>query len=184
VPTITSVIPPRVVEGGRVALTGSELSTEIVPSVVVGNEPARTWFTAMMPIANNWGDVVLPPVDPRYVDGGPNSKVPSIAGMTVDQARQRLRDSGFQVADQPTAINSSSPAGTVVGSSPSGQTIPGVIVTIQTSNGIPPAPPPPPPFPDGLPPPEWGQTVVEIPGLPPITVPVLLPPAPAPPPPP
>ena len=149
-----------------------------------GNEPARTWFTAMMPIANNWGDVVLPPVDPRYVDGGPNSKVPSIAGLTVDQARQRLRDSGFQVADQPTAINSSSPAGTVVGSSPSGQTIPGVIVTIQTSNGIPPAPPPPPPFPDGLPPPEWGQTVVEIPGLPPITVPVLLPPAPAPPPPP
>jgi hypothetical protein len=32
-------------------------------------------------------------------------------------------------------------------------------------------------------PPEIGQTVVEIPGLPPITVPVLGPPPPAPPPP-
>ena len=29
-----------------------------------GNEPARTWFTAMKPIANNWGDVHLPPTDP------------------------------------------------------------------------------------------------------------------------
>jgi len=148
-----------------------------------GNEPARTWFTAMKPIATNFGDVALPPTDPRYVDGGPGSRVPSIAGLNLDQARQRLKEAGFQVADQATPVNSTSPAGTVVGSSPSGQTIPGVIVTIQTSNGIPPPPPPPP---VGLPPPpgEWGQTVVEIPGLPPITVPVLLPPPPPPPPPP
>ena len=71
-------------------------------------------------------------------------------------------------------------AGTVVGTAPSGQTIPGSIITIQVSNGIPPAPPPPPiafPLPGG-PPPEIGQTVVEIPGLPPITVPVLGPPPP------
>ena len=34
-----------------------------------GNEPARTWFTAMKPIANDFGDVQLPPTDPRYVDG-------------------------------------------------------------------------------------------------------------------
>ncbi len=34
-----------------------------------GNEPARTWFTAMMPIATNFGEVTLPPTDPRYVDG-------------------------------------------------------------------------------------------------------------------
>ena len=35
-----------------------------------GNEPARTWFEAMKPIANNFGEVRLPPTDPRYVDGG------------------------------------------------------------------------------------------------------------------
>lgn len=152
-----------------------------------GNEPARTWFAAMKPIATNFGDIALPPTDPRYVDGGPGSQVPSVSGLTVDGARQRLRDAGFQVADQTSSINSGSRAGTVVGTTPSGQTIPGSIVTIQVSNGIPPAPPPPPPIdipglPGGPPPPPIGQTVVEIPGLPPITVPVLGPPPPPPPP--
>jgi membrane peptidoglycan carboxypeptidase len=150
-----------------------------------GNEPARTWYTAMKPIADNWGDIHLPPTDPRYVDGAPGSRVPSVAGLTQDAARQRLKDAGFQVADQATPVNSGLALNTVVGTSPAGQTVPGSIITIQVSNGIPPAPPPPPIGlpPDGAPP-EWGQTVVEIPGLPPITVPVLLPPAPAPPPPP
>ncbi|HME50440.1 transglycosylase/D,D-transpeptidase PonA2 [Mycobacterium sp.] len=142
-----------------------------------GSEPARTWFTAMKPIANDFGDVHLPPTDPRYVDGGPNSRVPSVSGLTVDQARQRLKDAGFQVADQPAALNSGSSYGTVIGTSPSGQTIPGSIVTINISNGIPPPPPPPPPGLPGLPP-IAGTTVVEIPGLPPITVPLLAPPPP------
>uniref|UniRef100_A0A5Q5BR06 Glycosyl transferase, family 51 n=2 Tax=unclassified Mycobacterium TaxID=2642494 RepID=A0A5Q5BR06_MYCSS len=153
-----------------------------------GNEPARTWFTAMKPIATNFGPVALPPTDPRYVDGGPGSQVPSVSGLTVDAARQRIKDAGFQVADGTSSVNSGSRAGTVVGTNPSGQTIPGSIVTIQVSNGIAPAPPPPtysvpslPGLPGG-PPPPIGQTVVEIPGLPPITVPVLGPPPPPPPP--
>lgn len=143
-----------------------------------GNEPARTWFTALKPIATSFGDVHLPPTDPRYVDGGPNSRVPSVSGLDVDQARQRLKDSAFQVADQPNWVNSFAKSGEVVGTSPSGQTIPGSIVTIQVSNGIPPPPPPPPEFPEGVPP---EMTVVEIPGLPPITIPVLPPPAQPPP---
>ncbi len=148
-----------------------------------GNEPARTWFTAMKPIANNYGEVKLPPTDPRYVDGAPGSKVPSVSGMDQNLARQRLKEAGFQVADQANTVNSASSYGTVVGTSPSGQTVPGSIVTLQISNGIPPAPPPPPAGIPGLPP-ELGSTVVEIPGLPPITVPVLGPPPPAGPPPP
>jgi len=148
-----------------------------------GNEPARTWFTAMKPIAENPGPVTMPPTDPRYVDGGPNSKVPSVSGMDQNLARQRLKDAGFQVADQANSVNSGSSAGTVVGTSPSGQTVPGSIITLQVSNGIPPPPPPPPAGIPGLPP-EIGSTVVEIPGLPPITVPVLGPPPPAAPPPP
>ncbi len=153
-----------------------------------GNEPARTWFAAMKPIAEKFGPVALPPTDPRYVDGGPGSRVPSVSGLSEEAARQRLRDAGFQVADGVATVNSSARRGTVVGTNPSGQTIPGSIVTIQVSNGIPPAPPPPPTIrvPDipGGPPPPIGQTVVEIPGLPPITVPVLGPPPPPPPPPP
>jgi len=144
-----------------------------------GNEPARTWFTAMKSITPP--DVKLPPTDPRYVEGAPGSKVPSVSGLTQDIARQRLKEAGFQVAEQATPINSTAPYGAVAGTSPTGQTVPGSIVTLQISNGIPPAPPPPPP--GGIPGlPEIGSTVVEIPGLPPITVPVLGPPPPAPPP--
>ena len=150
-----------------------------------GNEPARTWFEAMKPIANNFGEVRLPPTDPRYVDGAPGSRVPSVSGMTQELARQRLKEAGFQVADQASSVNSASSAGTVVGTSPTGQTVPGSIITLQVSNGIPPPPPPPPAGPPPIPglPPEMGSTVIEIPGLPPITVPVLGPPPPPPPPP-
>ncbi|WP_319449973.1 MULTISPECIES: transglycosylase/D,D-transpeptidase PonA2 [unclassified Mycobacterium] len=144
-----------------------------------GNEPARTWFTAMKPITPP--DVQLPPTDPRYVDGAPGSKVPSVSGMTEDLARQRLKDAGFQVADQSSSVNSGASAGSVVGTTPNGQTVPGSIITLQVSNGIPPPPPPPPvglPFDPNAPPPEVGSTVIQIPGLPPITVPVLGPPPP------
>jgi membrane peptidoglycan carboxypeptidase len=153
-----------------------------------GSEPARTWFEAMKPIATDFGAVHLPPTDPRYVEGTSGSRVPYVSGLKLDKARQRLKDSGFQVAAQTTPVNSDAPYGAVVGTSPSGQTIPGSIITINVSNGIPPAPPPPPPPPPGEPtpgaPPTVGMTVVEIPGLPPITVPLLGPPPPEPPPPP
>jgi membrane peptidoglycan carboxypeptidase len=153
-----------------------------------GNEPARTWFEAMKPISTDFGEVHLPPTDPLYVDGAPGGRVPSVSGLEVDEARQRLKDAGFQVADQTTSVNSFASYGTVVGTYPSGQTFPGSIITINTSNGILPAPPPPPverppvDDPAGGPPPEVGTTVVEIPGLPPITVPLLGPPPPPPPP--
>ena len=162
-----------------------------------GNEPAQTWFTAMNPIAEDFGEVSMPPTDPRYVDGAPGSRVPNVSGLSQDSAREELRASGFQVADGVSMLNSTASAGTVIGTSPSGQTVPGLIVTLLVSNGVAPPPPPPPPPPSpppGAPPPppipglpQLGSTVVEIPGLPPITVPVLAPPpppAPAPPPPP
>ena len=154
-----------------------------------GKEPAETWFDAITPIAQNFGDVTLPPTDPRYVDGAPGSRIPSVNGMGQDSAREELRASGFQVADGVSSLNSTAPAGTVIGTSPSGQTVPGIIVTLLVSNGVAPPPPPPPPPPPGAPPPpppipgmpEVGSTVVEIPGLPPITIPVLVPPPPPPP---
>ena len=144
----------------------------------------------MKPIATDFGEVHLPPTDPRYVDGAPEGRVPGVSGLNVDAARQRLTDAGFQVADMTTSVNSSASYGAVVGTTPSGQTFPGSIITINISNGIPPAPPPRPVErpPVGEParpgPPPEGSTVVEIPGLPPITVPLLGPPPPAEPPPP
>jgi membrane peptidoglycan carboxypeptidase len=109
-----------------------------------GSEPARTWFEAMTPIATDFGDVHLPPTDPHYVDGAPGGRVPAVTDLNVDAARKRLTDAGFQVAAQTTSVNSGASFGTVVGTTPSGQTFPGSIVTINTSNGIAPLPPPPP----------------------------------------
>jgi membrane peptidoglycan carboxypeptidase len=143
-----------------------------------GSEPARTWFEAMKPIATDFGDVHLPPTDPRYVDGASGGRVPDVSGLKVDEARKRLKDAGFQVADQPTSVNSFEPDGVVVGTTPSGQIIPGSIITITISNGSPPPPPPAQRDPviaaDGpsnpQPPPQGGPLVINIPGLPPIVL--------------
>src|SRR5262245_30829159 len=71
-----------------------------------GNEPARTWFEAMKPIATDFGEVHLPPTDPLYVEGAPGGRVPDVSRLKMDEARQRLKDTGFQVADQATSMNS------------------------------------------------------------------------------
>ncbi|MDT5009029.1 MAG: hypothetical protein QOH57_646, partial [Mycobacterium sp.] len=67
-----------------------------------GASPARTWFLAMKPIANDFGPIALPPTDRRYVDGGSAKAVPSVTGLKLEAARKRLQDAGFVVADQPT----------------------------------------------------------------------------------
>ncbi len=173
-----------------------------------GTSPAQTWFLAMSPLANSFGPVALPPTDPRYVNGAPGVSVPNVVGMNFETAKQRIKAAGFQVSDQPTPINSTAVKGSIVGTTPTGAVMPGSIITINTSTGIAPAPPviqapinrnpsdeggydeppPPPPPVDGAPPPP-GVNIIEIPGLPPITIPVFAPPPPppapeAPPPPP
>src|SRR6202162_3348138 len=64
-----------------------------------GNEPARPWIEWRKPIANDFGDVKLPPTDPRYVEGGPGSKVPSVSGLSVETAKARLGAGGVRVAE-------------------------------------------------------------------------------------
>ena len=154
-----------------------------------GKEPARTWFLAMKPIATHFGPVALPPTDPRYVTGAPSKDVPSVTGLKLDEAIKRVRAAGFQVPDQPTAVDSYLTKGAVAGTTPTGKTIPGSIVTINTSNGIAPPPvyyPPPPPSDVARPdaPPAQEPIVINIPGLPPITLPMGPPPPPPGPPPP
>ncbi len=160
-----------------------------------GTSPAQTWFLAMSPIATSFGPVALPPTDPRYVNGIPGGAVPAVVGLNLDAAKRRLKDAGFQVADQPTPVNNLAAKGVVVGTTPTGQALPGTTITINTSTGYLPAPvytapapsydpgyfePPPPeaPPPDAPPP---GVNIIEIPGLPPITIPMLPPPPPPPP---
>lgn len=135
-----------------------------------GNEPARTWFDAMDPVANNFGPVELPPVDQKYVRGSANGQVPDVTGQSQSSATSTLQGAGFQVTVATTA--NSAARGTVTGVSPSGSAIPGSTITIYVSDGsvreAPPAPAAPalpnieiPPLPPNI----------QIPAIPGLTVP-------------
>lgn len=135
-----------------------------------GNEPARTWFSAIKPVVPNFPPPALPPLDDKYVRGANNAQVPDVVGMTRGEATAALTTAGFKVTavDQP----GSAPKGTVTGSAPNGSAIPGSLVTIYISDGTvrsappPGRPSPPPPGIPGLPPPPF---------LPPIPIPIPIP---------
>lgn len=98
-----------------------------------GTEPARTWFSAMLPVATRFGSIELPPVDPRYVRGAGNAQVPDVAGLPRERATQQLQDAGFSVTE--ATVKAEQRAGTVTSSSPSGSAVPGSTVTIFVSDG-------------------------------------------------
>lgn len=92
-PTITSVVPTRVVEGGRVALGGADLPTEVLPSVVVGEEPARTVFASSTKIVIN-----LPP----EIEGGRTPvRLENIPGETVYVSVGTVWATGLHQVDNP-----------------------------------------------------------------------------------
>ncbi|MDV7989151.1 transglycosylase domain-containing protein [Rhodococcus sp. IEGM 1374] len=133
-----------------------------------GNEPARTWFDAMTPIATNFGPVALPPVDQKYVRGSANGQVPDVTGQSQSSATSTLQGAGFQVTVATTADQAA--RGTVVSTSPSGSAVPGSNITIYVSDGsVRPAPDPAPALPNiqipDLPP------GIQIPAIPGITAP-------------
>lgn len=124
-----------------------------------GNEPARTWFTAMKAVVGEFPPAVLPPLDDKYVRGANNAQVPDVVGMSQADATRALTAAGFQVSAVDGA--GAPPKGSVTSMAPNGSAIPGSVVTIYISDGTqrqvpspsapapsaPAAPPPPPNFP-------------------------------------
>ena len=98
-----------------------------------GNEPARTWFQAMNPIATRFGPVRLPPNDPRFVSGSDRGRIPPVAGLPASQAVSRLQESGFRVVE--LEVDSDRPQGTVVFTAPAESAMPGSEIMIYVSNG-------------------------------------------------
>ena len=98
-----------------------------------GNEPARTWFSAMLPVESKFGDTALPPKDPKYVAGVGGKRVPSVAGMSVGLATSTLEGEGFKVTTENVA--SGQRAGTVVSATPDESAIPGSTITLSVSTG-------------------------------------------------
>ncbi|WP_032392780.1 penicillin-binding protein [Rhodococcoides fascians] len=134
-----------------------------------GNEPARTWFDAMSPIATNFGPVQLPPVDQKYVRGSANGQVPDVTGQSQSSATSTLQGAGFQVTAVTTADQAA--RGTVVSTSPSGSAVPGSNITIYVSDGsVRPAPAPAPALPPGIQIPDLPPGI-QIPAIPGLTAP-------------
>lgn len=129
-----------------------------------GNEPARTWFSAMKAVAGEFPPPVLPPLDDKYVRGANNAQVPDVVGMSQADATRALTSAGFQVS----AVDGAGPPpkGSVTSMAPNGSAIPGSVVTIYISDGTqrqvptpsapaPAAPGPPPALPNFPLPPWW-----------------------------
>ncbi|GAA2369701.1 transglycosylase/D,D-transpeptidase PonA2 [Gordonia cholesterolivorans] len=98
-----------------------------------GFEPARTWFSAIGPIATKFGPVALPPVDPQYVAGSDRGRIPQVSGLPASQATSRLQEAGFKVTE--LEVDSTRPKGTVVFTAPSDSAMPGSTIAMYVSNG-------------------------------------------------
>ncbi|MGQ0841275.1 transglycosylase domain-containing protein [Actinokineospora sp.] len=120
-----------------------------------GKVPARTWFQTMAKLHEGAPVAPMPPVDPRYLDGGPEIKVPDVIGKSQEEATSVLQNAGYQVVAKER--NDARKKGTVVGQSPRGAALAGELITIQVSTGyvppprtsdVPPSGPAPEPGPD------------------------------------
>ncbi|WP_255450138.1 penicillin-binding protein [Skermania sp. ID1734] len=98
-----------------------------------GNEPARTWYTAMKQVVPDFPPPQLPPLDQKYVRGSQSAQVPNVNGKSQGTATADLVSAGFKVNAVTTP--GSQTKGTVTGSSPAGSAIPGSTVTIYVSDG-------------------------------------------------
>lgn len=58
----------------------------------------------------------LPPTDPRYLDGGAESRIPDVVGRSEGDARGELEGAGWQVTTR--TVDNNAPEGTVVGQEP------------------------------------------------------------------
>jgi membrane peptidoglycan carboxypeptidase len=112
-----------------------------------GTVPARTWFATMKPLLGDSPTIGLPPTDPRYTDGGTETKVPNVVGMTQQDATNKLQSAGYRV--NPVQRDDGARKGTVVSQNPRGTRLPGDTITIYVSTGVVPpvqnSPEPPPP---------------------------------------
>jgi hypothetical protein len=93
----------------------------------------------MVPLLADQPVLPLPPPDPRFLEGGAESKVPAVVGANENEARDRLQKAGWSVSVR--QVDNAANRGTVVGQSPSGTALPGETITLSISSGQVPPPP-------------------------------------------
>jgi len=104
-----------------------------------GKTPAETWFGTMVPLLEGQPVLSFPAPDPRYLEGGAESKVPGVVGNDENEARDRLQKAGWTVSVR--EVDNAADRGTVIGQSPSGTALPGETIVLSISSGEVPPPP-------------------------------------------
>ncbi len=104
-----------------------------------GKTPAETWFGTMVPLLEGQPVLSFPAPDPRYLEGGAESKVPGVVGNDENEARDRLQKAGWSVSVR--EVDNAADRGTVIGQSPSGTALPGETIVLSISSGEVPPPP-------------------------------------------
>ncbi|WP_246360401.1 transglycosylase domain-containing protein, partial [Nocardioides massiliensis] len=124
------------------SLNGTVVNGRTIYGVSGSGYAAPMWASAMREA------IAVLPVQDFVAPGaaivqGQQDAVPSVGGLSVDEARRVLEDAGF-FPRVSSPVNSNYPSGTVAYTSPgSGATIgTGSTVVIYPSNGVPPLPPP------------------------------------------
>jgi membrane peptidoglycan carboxypeptidase len=107
-----------------------------------GKTPAETWYGAMKPVLDGQPVQPLPPTDPRYTEGGSETKVPDVVGRGLNDARAILQRAGWKVSTR--TVDNRADQDTVVGQNPNGTALPGETILLEISTGNVPPPPPPP----------------------------------------
>ena len=92
-PTVSSVVPLRAVEGGRVAVEGAGFSTDSFPSVTVGDQTSRALFASSSKIV-----IAIP----SQLDGGPTPiRIDDVPGETVYVTVGAVWATGLHQVDNP-----------------------------------------------------------------------------------
>jgi len=142
---------------GKSGTTDSEKTAALVAMTkqyaVAGIMADPDWAQTNVKMKHNEPDGINPPVwetlrdamkgKPRIdfeppgkkISEGDQRSIPDVKCQSVDTARSRIRGAGFQAVVSDVRVASSCPAGTAAGTSPSGRTIKGGVVTIQISSG-------------------------------------------------
>jgi membrane peptidoglycan carboxypeptidase len=105
--------------------------------------PGPIWKVAMQGALADMPVEYFTPLDPELIDGA-QLTLPSLAGLTPEEAVKRLDALGMRSTVSETEVSSYQPEGTVAYSTPgAGSTVsPGATVTLYLSNGVPPPPEP------------------------------------------
>ncbi|MCS5735531.1 transglycosylase domain-containing protein [Herbiconiux daphne] len=98
-----------------------------------GNVRHYVWKQYMTDADGKYGGDAFPTASGTLVNGV-QVQIPSLAGMTIDQAKAALTTAGFDFQDG-GVIDSTQPANTVDSSSPTGTASKGSTITVYTSNG-------------------------------------------------